>query len=121
MSNIGNRVTEIRKFLELSQESFGNEIGMTKSAISKIEKGDNNLTNKNIKLICRHFGISENWLKNGKGNMLNEEQDFITVIANSLGKIDEEDMKIVKMYLTLDEEYRVAFRTFLDGFIQNRK
>src|SRR5699024_6992992 len=119
--SIGSRVFKIRKFLELSQEAFGKEIGMTRSAISKIEKGENALTDKNIKLICKIFGISEKWLRTGEGSMRGEEQNFITVIANSLGEIDEEDMRIVKAYLTLDEEYRIAFRTFLDGFLKNKK
>ena len=36
-----------------------------------IERGVNNLTDKNIKLICSVFNVSEEWLRNGTGNMCN--------------------------------------------------
>ena len=39
-----DRVRILRKTLGLSQESFGEKLGMKKSSISTIEKGTNNLT-----------------------------------------------------------------------------
>lgn len=41
--NVNNRVKELRKKLNLSQESFGEKLGMKKSSISAIEKGTNTL------------------------------------------------------------------------------
>lgn len=121
MNEVSVRMHEVRTFLELSQEAFGKRIGLSRSGISKIEKGHNALTDGNIKLISQQFGISERWLRTGEGDMRGSETSFIEAIANSLGNIDEKDMEIVKMYLSLDEEYRIAFRTFLKGFIQNKK
>ena len=43
------RVKEVRKSLGLTLEKFGNKLGVQKSAISKIEKGENSLTDANIK------------------------------------------------------------------------
>lgn len=121
IDEISARMLEVRIFLELSQEAFGKRIGLSRSSISKIEKGHNSLTDRNIKLISQEFGISEKWFRYGEGDMRGSETSFIEAIASSLGNIDERDMEIVKMYLSLDEEYRVAFRKFLKGFTKKAK
>lgn len=59
---------EIRKRLNLSQEEFGNRIGLSKSGISNIEKGTRNVTSKHIKLICTIFDVNESWLTTGIDN-----------------------------------------------------
>lgn len=61
---------ELRKFLGFSGEKFGERIGLKKSAISKIELGTVNLTDQVIISICREFGVSEQWLRTGEGEML---------------------------------------------------
>lgn len=117
MDNIlGKRVLEVRKTLGLSQEAFGAKIGMGRSAISKIEKGENELTEKNIKLICKQFGVSKEWVLTGKGEMRADETSFIEAIMGSLGEIDPMDQEIIKTYLLLDEKYRVLFREFLTQY-----
>ena len=65
----GERVKEARKSLNLTLEKFGERLGVRKTAISKIENGENNLTEQMLKSICREFNISEEWLRDGTGNM----------------------------------------------------
>lgn len=66
---MNNRIKEIRKQTRLSQEEFGKSIGLTKSAISKMEKGENTITEQTIKSIIREYAIDETWLRTGKGTM----------------------------------------------------
>ena len=47
----GERVKEIRKSLDLTLEKFGEKLGVTKTTISRIEKGVNNLTDQMTKSI----------------------------------------------------------------------
>lgn len=63
---INERVKEVRKRLNLSQEEFGNRIGLSKSGISNIEKGTRNVTSKHVKLICLTFDVNESWLMTGE-------------------------------------------------------
>jgi transcriptional regulator with XRE-family HTH domain len=120
-NTFGDRVLKIRKTLGLSQEAFGAKIGMGRSAISKIEKGENELTEKNIKLICKQFGISKDWILTGEGEMRGDEMSFLEVIMGGLGEIDPLDQEIIKAYLRLDERYREVFWEFLDAFTEARK
>lgn len=115
--NAGERLTKLREYLNLSQEAFGERIGMTKSAISKIEKGWSALTDKNIMLICQQFGANEEWLLTGNGEMFQEKLKAATII-NMLDVADPLDIEIIQAYLRLDEKYRAAFRELLKELIK---
>lgn len=92
----------------MSQEDFGDKIGLTKTAISYIESGKRGVTESNIKLICTTYNIREDWLKNGNGEMFMESDTF------SLDKFVKErgmsqlELDIVKCYFELDPEIRKA-------------
>lgn len=83
---VNKRIKEIRKSNDLTMDKFGERIGVTKAAISKIEKGERGVTDQMIKLIVKEFGISENWLRNGEGEMLLEfgRADAIAKLADDI-------------------------------------
>jgi transcriptional regulator with XRE-family HTH domain len=62
-----NTVYLLRKELKLSQEKFGDMLGVTGAGISKIESGDRNLTDSMAKLICSTFNVNLLWLRTGNG------------------------------------------------------
>lgn len=65
----GARVKEVRKSLDLTLEKFGERIGLKKNSLSQIENGRNSLTDQTASSICREFNVSEEWLRDGAGNM----------------------------------------------------
>jgi transcriptional regulator with XRE-family HTH domain len=67
------RLKQLRKSLKLTQGEFGKKIGMSDVAISYMESGRTALSKQNIRLICLTFGVSENWLETGEGDMIDEE------------------------------------------------
>ena len=71
---MNERFKEVRKTLGLTQSEFGKSLGISNTAISKIEKGENNVSESNIISICREFGVNEEWLRTGAGG---EENMFI--------------------------------------------
>ena len=84
----GERVKEVRKTLDLTLEKFGEQLGVTKVAISNIEKGNRNLTDQMSKAICREFNVSEEWLRDGTGNMfvdLSKEIQIARFFGNMVG------------------------------------
>lgn len=84
----GERVKEVRKSLNLTLEKFGEHLGVRKTAISKIENGENNLTDQMSKAICREFNVSEEWLRDGTGNMfvdLSKEIQIARFFGNMVG------------------------------------
>lgn len=89
---MNERVKEIRKALGLSMETFGGRIGVTRSAISRIESGVVNVTNQNVTAICREFGVNEEWLRTGSGDMFEEmsrAEKAAQIVWAALGSGDE--------------------------------
>ncbi|MDR3138452.1 MAG: helix-turn-helix domain-containing protein [Treponema sp.] len=66
------RLKLFRKSLGLTQGEFGKKIAMSDVAISHMESGRTALSGQNIKLICLTFGVREEWLREGKGEMMDE-------------------------------------------------
>lgn len=80
----GERVREVRNAANLSMEKFGAKVGVGKTAISKIEHGENALTDQMAKSICREFGVSETWLRTGDGPMIepvNEDEELYLQVS----------------------------------------
>jgi len=106
METINDRVKELRKELGLTLEKFGQHLGVGKTAINKIEKGENNVTEQMTKAICREFNVDYFWLTEGIGDemFIKMETDPIKLIAKQHGLTDLEAEIVVEfMKLTSDE------------------
>lgn len=102
----GERVKEIRKTIGLTLEKFGEKVGVGKTAISNIEKGNRNLTDQMAKSICREFNVNETWLRTGKGEMFQKPETFsLDALVKERGASDLE-LEILKAYFELDPKIR---------------
>lgn len=83
---MNERIKELRSSLKLSQEIFASRIKITRSSVSKLEKGENNPSEQTIALICKQFNVNEEWLKNGTGDMFKEipEEDETAILLSDL-------------------------------------
>lgn len=61
------RIAQVRKERQLSVRAFGAAIGISGSAVSKLENGENGPSEQSIRAICSNFNISREWLETGKG------------------------------------------------------
>lgn len=67
--NIGYRIKQIRKALDLTQTEFADRIGSVQNTVTGYESGRRNPSTPVISLICREFGVNEQWLRDGVGEM----------------------------------------------------
>jgi transcriptional regulator with XRE-family HTH domain len=115
----GERVREIRKSLGLTLEKFGEKLGVGKTAISKIEHEQCSLTDANIKLICREFGVNYIWLTTGEGEMfVDSDDDFIEKIDRIMAGEDDARKNIFKFMLSLNDDDIAALGRILDQMIE---
>ncbi|MDR0307628.1 MAG: helix-turn-helix transcriptional regulator [Chitinispirillales bacterium] len=74
------RIKELRKSLGLTQAEFGRKVGIVQGHITGIESGSRPITEKTVKVISVVYGVSESWLKTGKGNMYSKNRNRDKVI-----------------------------------------
>ena len=84
--NINERIRDLRKSLKLSQEEFGNRLGVTKASISRLESGINNVTEQMIKSVCREYNVNYAWLKEGVGEMFISSDDSVANRIIQIGR-----------------------------------
>ncbi len=73
MEELAKRVREIREAKGLNQEDFAKGLDLDRSYVSKLESGSINLKKRHIVLICKAYGVNENWLCTGTGGMFVEK------------------------------------------------
>jgi transcriptional regulator with XRE-family HTH domain len=73
METLKDRVTLVRKALNLNQTEFAQKLGLTQSTVSGWAIGKSKFTESNIRLICYTFNVSEQWLRSGEGDMFISE------------------------------------------------
>lgn len=66
---MNTRIRELRKTLKLTQEQFGNKIGLKSTSICDIEHNRCIVTERVIISICAKFNANETWLREGSGEM----------------------------------------------------
>jgi transcriptional regulator with XRE-family HTH domain len=116
---INERINSLRKILHLSQEEFGKKIGMKKSAVSKIEKGINNMSDASIMLLCHEFNVNEEWLRDGRGEMFRKPTDLFTLLGYKSNSMDAETEIVIRNFLLLPDDDRKKFMEFFKKIVSD--
>ena len=106
----GARVKEIRKTLNLTLEKFGEKLGVGKTAISNIEKGNRNLTEQMTKSICREYNVNYDYLIHGDGDMFDDLPQTIIDELCSQYNLSDTEKAIVEMYVSFPEDLRQVIK-----------
>lgn len=69
MSELHERIRELRHTLNLTQTAFAERLSMKQNSIAVIESGKRNISDFTLRNICREFHVNENWLRNGIGEI----------------------------------------------------
>lgn len=89
---MNERIKKLRKALGLTQQEFANKIGIKRNSLANYETGRNIPLDAILLSICREFNASEDWLRNGSGNMFLPEDN-----SNSDMCIDSTFLKLLSM------------------------
>lgn len=118
------RIKELRKLLGLTLEKFGERLGVGKTAISKLENGERNVTEQMFKAICREFNVNEEWLRNGTGDIFIIPEDETAALVSGL--LEEPDnefysmiLDIVRTYEQLAPDGKEVLKNFGKQFLEN--
>ena len=107
---LGERIKKARRSLDLTQQKFADQIGTTQNNIASYEIGRREPSATAINNICKTFGLSEDWLRTGSGEMFvkREPQPMEELLAQLIrGRdITGADRILVKNFLELPESSR---------------
>nr|DAE01596.1 MAG TPA: helix-turn-helix domain protein [Siphoviridae sp. ctkyp1]DAH50061.1 MAG TPA: helix-turn-helix domain protein [Caudoviricetes sp.] len=106
METINERVSILRKRLGKNQKDFAETLAIKQAALSMIENGQRDLSEKNIKLICATHKVNYDWLVNGTGEMFQGDDSDAQAIVDSVMTGDNDfAKKILVKFAKLSEEH----------------
>jgi transcriptional regulator with XRE-family HTH domain len=113
VETISDRLRIIRKHFELTTRAFGKSIKLTGAAITNMEKGRRNITERTIDDICREYRISQQWFLNGIGPM------FVNILDGI--KMSYEVRQITEKYAQLSEHDKILVHNLVDSLMEKNK
>lgn len=65
----GDRIKQLRKYHNMTQQVFAQKIGVTKQTVCEYEKNKSSLSENTLFRLCQYFGVTKEWLIEGIGEM----------------------------------------------------
>lgn len=111
---IGERVKELRKQINLTQQAFADRLNLKRNTVGSYEVNVVEPSDRTISDICREFNVNETWLRTGEGEMFNqitqseklaafladitadEGDDFKRQFEEMLAELEPEDWKLLE-------------------------
>lgn len=102
---MNERIKEVRKSLGLTQNEFGEKLGVRGNTITNYESNSRKPSNAIISAICREFQINEAWLRTGEGEMKAPmtKQAEIGAITAQLFRKEETDPETYNFLVALNK------------------
>lgn len=117
IERISDRIRLLRTHLGLSQKEFAERINTGQGAITGYESGARAISDKTIRFISAVYGVNEEWLRTGDGDMFAQrEPDYLAKVAEKYSLTPTEKI-IVEAYVSLEPKYREGLMTYLDRVI----
>lgn len=114
MSDIYDRIKEIRKAKGLTQTAFGERLNVTRDVISNIEQKRVPIPKQLfLDSVVREYGVNYHWLETGEGEMFVDSSEFFLNDLSKMYDLDELDKKIIETYLKLNHDERMSLKKFL--------
>lgn len=130
MSEIKDRIKEVRRESGLTQVKFGEEIGVSAQTVKYYEGGYRTPTGTAINMICEHFKVNKDWLLKGEGEMhrsslprISHEREM--AIAKIVGKLytdnDDYRTRLIEGLAELTDEELLLVRDLIRRLADKEK
>lgn len=101
-----DRIKKIRKELNLTQQKFADKLGVQRNTIAMYEMGRTAPSDAVFLSICREFNVSEEWLRNGTGEMFRPNpSSALDALASEYG-LDRSSRVVLEKFARLSPEVR---------------
>lgn len=116
---MNERIKKIRLQCNLNQTDFARRISVSRSAVCKMESGENSPSEQTISLICREFNVNEDWLRTGLGEPyieVSKDMQIASMLANIQRSGDDTfKYRLVSALAKLDESDWESLEKLIDA------
>ena len=108
--DIHDRLRHLREQLHLTTRAFGASINMSGGAITNMEKGTRNITERTVRDVCREYNVNPDWLVYGTEPMFED-------ITKALD-IDDDVKQLTKQYSLLNDADRELVKKMINSLAE---
>lgn len=123
MSEINSRIAAVINASGLTKTAFAERLKVSQQHISRLAK-DGTPSDRTIVDICREFGVSENWLRTGEGEMfvrLSREEEITKFLMTVIRDPDSEfQRQLLATMAKLEPAQWQLMEQMLDDLIAQR-
>lgn len=113
---MNERIEELRNVLGLSQDKFGEALGVTRTAVCSWENGRRGVSEQTILSICREFNVNRAWLVEGVGDIFTNLPETILDELALQYELTDDEKNLVSDFCQLPKEHRKIVLNFMRGF-----
>lgn len=122
---MGERIKELRKALKMTQQEFADRLNVQRGSIASYETGRISPSNAAISLICKELNVSEDWLRNGEGDMfipMTRDEEIASFIGSVQADVDDTFKKrFISALAKLSTEEWKAIEHLIENMISERE
>jgi bacteriophage CI repressor helix-turn-helix domain len=122
---MGERIKELRKALKMTQQEFADRLNVQRGSIASYETGRISPSNAAISLICKELNVSEDWLRNGEGDMfipMTRDEEIASFIGSVQADVDDTFKKrFISALAKLSTEEWKAIEHLMETTINERE
>ncbi|MGL4731281.1 MAG: helix-turn-helix transcriptional regulator [Clostridium sp.] len=126
---MNTKIQKLRKDLKLTQEQFGNRLGVSRNAIANIESGRVIPSELFLKALSKEFNIAKEWFETGNENLEKtlSQQDikladiFAKLTLDGSSNKTKKMKNLIETLSDLEEEYIDALEILTLGLINQKK
>lgn len=116
---MNERIKQIRNALKLTQTDFAEKIGISRSALTKLEAGTSVPAGTTIKAMVREYNVNEQWLREGVGEMFRPVSET-EELAKWLAEVNRQpttsaQRKIARMLTMLDPDDWITIEKMINA------
>jgi len=106
-TGISWRIGKVRKALGLTQQKFAENLEISPTHASALERNSRTIKDRTIKMICFTYGVNEEWLRTGNGEIFEKGRDFkLEEVISNFKKLDGLLQDYVLKQIRLALEYQ---------------
>ncbi|WP_373597721.1 helix-turn-helix domain-containing protein [Faecalicatena contorta] len=128
MIGLNERIKQLRKALNLTQQEFADKIMVKRNTVATYEMGRSEPSDSAFSLICREFNVNPDWLRTGEGEMfvqLTDQQKLMKYTAMILKGEDSVVVAAIQALIVTYEQLDPASKATLEKialqYIENLK